>query len=216
MKVLLLGANGRTGKQILKQLLKRRYKVSVLIRNKKTFSISSSSLTVFEGDVTDAADIDMAIEGCGAIISALNISRNNDFPWAALRTPIDFLSTTITNVIQAAHAHQIKRVLVITAWGVNETKKDIPFWFRWMIDHSNISYPYKDHERQEDLLKQSGLDWTAIRPVGLTNFAAKTVRISLNNKPKPNLLISRKSVAVFTVHALEKDLYLQKAPVISN
>ena len=60
-------------------------------------------------------------------------------------------------------------MIVISAWGVAETRKDIPFWFRWTIDFSNIKYGYQGHEQQEKLLQNSGLNYTIIRPVGLTN-----------------------------------------------
>ena len=111
----------------------------------------------------------------------------------------------------------VKRIVITTAWGVAETKKDIPFWFRWLIDHSNIRYPYIDHERQEELLKASDTNWTIVRPVGLTNSEKiKAIRVTLGNKPKPGLQISRLNTAKFMLHVLEQDLYLKQFPVISE
>jgi putative NADH-flavin reductase len=179
--------------------------------------VTSSSLTVLEGSTLDEQTLNAAMQGCEAIISALNISRYRDFPWAALRTPKDFLSATIKKVISATSQHQIKRVIVISAWGVSETRADIPWWFKWIIDHSNIRFAYQDHELQEQLLKKTDLNWTAIRPAGLTNSSSvKPVKVSINNSPKSSLLISRKSVANFTVNVLEQGMYIRQAPVISN
>ena len=217
MKVLLLGATGRTGALILEELLQHGHIVHALVRDENKVKATSSALTVFEGSTLDGQALNAAMQGCEAIISALNISRHSDFPWSALRTPENFLSATITKVISEANQHQIKRVIVISAWGVNETRTHIPWWFRWTIDHSNIKYAYRDHEQQEELLKQSDLDWTVIRPAGLVNSAViKPVKISLNNSPKPSLIISRKSVATFTINVLEQGLYVRQAPVISN
>lgn len=85
-----------------------------------------------------------------------------------------------------------------------------------MIARSNNGYGYLDHERQEFLLAQSQLNWTAIRPTGLVNLNAdKTVNISFENNPKPSLIISRKSVAQFTVKVLEEATFVGSAPVIS-
>jgi uncharacterized protein YbjT (DUF2867 family) len=217
MKVLLLGATGRTGKLILEELLQRGNTVHILVRDEIKVKATSAALTVFEGSTLDEGTLNAAMQGCEAIVSALNISRSNDFPWSALRTPKNFISATIKKVISAAEQHHIKRVIVISAWGVNETRYDIPRWFRWAIDHSNIKYAYQDHEQQEHLLKKSDLNWTAIRPAGLINsFAIKPIKISLNNSPKPSLTISRKSVAVFTRDVLEQGTYIRQAPVISN
>jgi uncharacterized protein YbjT (DUF2867 family) len=217
MKVLLLGATGRTGKLILEELLQRGNTVHILVRDENKVNATSAALTVFEGSTLDEGILNVAMQGCEAIVSALNVSRSNDFPWSALRTPKNFISNTIKKVIYAAKQHHIKRLIVISAWGVNETRDDIPWWFRWAIDHSNIKYAYQDHEQQEHLLKKSDLNWTAIRPAGLINsFAVKPIKISLNNSRKPSLTISRKSVAVFTRDVLEQGTYIRQAPVISN
>jgi putative NADH-flavin reductase len=216
MKVLLLGATGRTGKLILQQLIQRGHIVHALVREKSKVNLIAETLTVFEGSTLDADVLSTAMAGCEAIISALNVSRNNDFPWSALRTPVDFLSTTMKNILPLAAKHQLKRIIIISAWGVSETRKDIPVWFRWTMDHSNISPAYKDHELQEQMLAATDLYWTAIRPVGLTNFSLKPVKISLNNIPKPSLLISRKSVAAFAVDVLEQAAFIGQAPVIFN
>jgi len=216
MKVLLLGATGRTGKLILQQLIQRGHTVHVLVRDRSKVQIISLSLTIFEGSTLNADVLSTAMAGCEAIISALNISRNSDFPWSALRTPVDFLSATMKNIIPLAAKHQLKRIIIISAWGVNESKKDLPVWFRWIIDHSNISPAYKDHELQEQMLAATDLHWTSIRPVGLTNFSLKPVKTSLNNFPGPSLLISRKSVAAFAVDVLEQTGFIGLAPTIFN
>jgi hypothetical protein len=157
------------------------------------------------------------MKDCDAVLSALNISRISDFPWSKLRTSKDFLSTSMRHIIDTANENDVKRIIITTAWGVAETRKDIPFWFRWMINNSNIRYPYYDHEQQEKLLKSSGLDWTIVRPAGLTDSTkAREVKVTLNNQPKPSLTISRRNVALFMLDALEKDLYNRQCPVISE
>ena len=83
------------------------------------------------------------------------------------------------------------------------------------IQLSNIKYGYLDHERQEKILMDSNMDWTAIRPVALVNSKAdKQVKVVLDSSPRPSLIISRRSVAVFTVGVLEKGEYIRMQPVI--
>ncbi|MEO6977934.1 MAG: NAD(P)H-binding protein, partial [Mucilaginibacter sp.] len=169
MKILILGATGRTGMHLVTEALKLDYEINVLVRDKSKLPAYPSSVSIFEGTPTAIPHLAKAMQGCDAILSSLNISRTSDFPWAKLRTSDDFLSASMKNIITVAGELNIKRIIITTAWGVSETKKEIPFWFRWLIDHSNIGYPYRDHEIQEELLKHSNMGWTAVRPAGLTN-----------------------------------------------
>jgi len=216
MKILVLGATGRTGKHIVEYALSKGFQVNCLVRNPDKIA-KKSNLRIIQGSTTHAKDVGMAMEGCSAILSALNISRTSDFPFSPLRTPKDFLSKSISTIIAVAEKHFIKRIVVCSAWGVSETRKDIPFWFRWTIDFSNIKHAYQDHKRQEILLEESKLDWTIVRPVGLTNSTAeKNIIESFENNPKPNLLISRKNVAKYMVDSAEKNTLIRSKITISN
>lgn len=213
-KILILGATGRTGKILLRQMLDRGYEINVLIRNTERM-VMHQNMSVFEGTPTDGKALEKAIEGCEVVISALNISRTSDFPWAKLRTQTHFLSQSLSNVIRLGTDLGVRRVIVLSAWGVGDTKSDIPWWFKWLIDYSNIGVAYRDHGRQEKLLIESGMDYTIIRPVGLLNSEReKNVLVSLNNAPKPGLTISRKNVARFIISILENSLYINQLPVI--
>ena len=217
MKILILGATGRTGKYLLNEALARGYDVSVLVRDTSKMSVQSEELTVFEGTPTDKDSLKKAAQDCEAILSALNISRTSDFPWAKLRTPTDFLSQTMRNIIEVSRKEQVKRIIVTTAWGVGETRGEIPGWFRWLIENSNIRYPYEDHEKQENLLKETELDWTVVRPVGLTNsLKEREITVSFANQPRPKLTVSRLNAAKFMLDALENHSFIRKCPVISE
>ena len=217
MKILILGATGRTGKELLDQALKAGISVHALVRDIDKVKMTSRNLKLFESKKLDRTALRLAMLGCDAVLSTLNITRTSDFPWSGLRTPKDFLSNTMRNVLEVANELHIKRIIVTTAWGVNETKKDIPAWFRFFINYSNVGVAYRDHERQEQLLAASLSDWTAVRPVGLTNSKKpKQVRITVNNEPKPNLTISRSNVARFMVEIYKTGDYPKEAVTISE
>jgi putative NADH-flavin reductase len=216
MQVLLLGATGRTGKHVLTHLLKAGHVVNAVVRDKTKLN-NDEHLHVFESDIIGTTLLKQAMQGCEAIISVLNISRTSDFPWAKLRTPKTFLSDAMADIIAVAEEAGIKKVLVCSAWGVHETRKDIPTWFRWLIDYSNIGVAYRDHERQELLLQQSELDFTIVRPVALTNSTKEMqVMVSQNNSPKPKLMVSRKNTGAFLVQLLSNTSYSREAIVISE
>jgi len=216
-KLLILGATGRTGKYLLSEALSRGFEVNVLVRDAKKISKVSEKLTIFEGTPSNKEDLVKALQGCTHVLSALNISRNSDFPWAKLRTPKGFLEKTIQNLLDLSKTNPLENIMVISAWGVAETRKDIPFWFRWTIDFSNIKYGYQGHEDQERLLRNSDINYTIIRPVGLTNSEKpKTIIITKNNIPKPNLLISRKNVASFMLDVLGEEAFFREVLVVSE
>lgn len=214
-RILLLGATGRTGNEVLHMALRQGYLVNILVRDKSRVNYDHINLKIFEGDTRSQADLCLAILGCDACISCLNITRNSDFPWAALRTPKDFLSVTMISLIKICKEKEIKRLLFTSAWGVGDSRPYIPGWFVWFIDNSNLSQAYLEHERQEALVRNSGLDWTIVRPVVLTNRQTiKTPKVILNFEQKPSLTISRKETAQFILSALEDEKYINTAPVI--
>ncbi len=216
MRILILGATGRTGKHLVSEALTKGYIVHVLVRDKSKIHNDSEQLKIFEGLPTDPTALKNAMTGCEAILSVLNISRTSDFPWAKLRTPKTFLSDTMKVVVKAAEEEKIKRIVVCSAWGANETKNDIPWWFRWFIDNSNIGVAYHDHELQESILQKTTFNYTIVRPVGLTNFnKTENIRVTINNDPKPKLTISRKSVAGFMLKVLDEDLFFKQIVTIS-
>jgi uncharacterized protein YbjT (DUF2867 family) len=207
MRLLLLGATGRTGLHLLELALERKYEVNVLVRDPaKIPEKFREKISLCEGSPTDAEKLGTAMEECEV-----------DFPWSPLRTPTDFLSSSMNNIIRECKFKGVKRLIVCTAWGVKETKKDLPGWFRWLIDNSNIGPAYKDHETSEDLLAGSDLEWTVIRPVGLTNNPTiKKPKISLGSHPKPNLTISRRSVASYMLDIINNPDTIGKAFTLSS
>jgi uncharacterized protein YbjT (DUF2867 family) len=217
MTILILGITGRTGKYVLEEALKNKYTVHALVRNKNKVHIHSDQLVLFEGIPTDKAVLADAMQKCEAVISVLNISRTSDFPWAKLRTPTTFLSDSIKNVMQVATEQSIKRIIVCSAWGTNETKKDLPGWFRWIINHSHVGAAYKDHEVQESLLQHSPFDFTIVRPTGLTNSTREQgIQVNIQNTPKPKMTISRRSVAIFMMKILAEKSFPRQNVTISR
>ncbi|MEO1098743.1 MAG: NAD(P)H-binding protein [Bacteroidota bacterium] len=219
MRILILGATGRLGRLIVEKALAKGYRVNVLVRSagKVPFETFYENLELFEGNPTNRANLNRAIEGCNHVISALNVSRKSDFPWSSLRAPATLLSDTMSHLVDIAFQHRIKKLVICSAWGVSTTRNDLPFWFKWLIEHSNIKPAYDDHERQERILQESDLKWTIVRPVGLTNGKNRQAILeSLNNTPKPGLTINRNTVAEYMINAISNAKLDCTCPVIST
>jgi uncharacterized protein YbjT (DUF2867 family) len=216
-RILLLGATGRTGNEVLQLALNQGFHINALVRDGNKISIEDGRLQVFEGDTRIPRDLNFAVDGCQAVVSCLNISRKSDFPWSSLRTPHDFLSMTMKNLVKVCQEKEIKRLVFTSAWGVGDSRPSIPGWFAWLIDNSNLSAAYLEHERQEALVRSSGLDWTIVRPVGLTNSQKpKAAKVILDGNKKPSLTISRKSTAQFLIDIVDNKNFIHTIPVICS
>lgn len=217
MKICLLGATGRTGKVVLSQALERGWKVNALVRDPQKVTTQAERLHLIQGTPSNREELSKALTDCQAVVNTLNISRKSDFPWASLRTPERFLSDVASHLIDLLPQKGIERIVFTTAWGVGDSLKDIPAWFRLLIQRSNIGYAYSDHERQEALFEASNLQWTAVRPVGLTNSnRSRDLIVSIDNSPQPTLMISRKRVAQFLLDCLADAAYIGEKPVVSE
>ena len=127
MKILILGATGRTGRLVVEEALKQGYDLNVLVRDKNKRPCDTKSIKVYQGTPARRTDLAAAMQGCEVVISALSVAKASDAPWSKLISPENFVSESMKNVIAETNQQNLKRLITISAWGVLETKKDIPF-----------------------------------------------------------------------------------------
>lgn len=106
----------------------------------------------------------------------------------------------------------------MSAFGVGDSHKNASFAMRLVLDHTNIAYGYKDHNAVEKVVRDSGLDWTFVRPGILSDGEKKEVKTWGNEGKGIGMLpkVSRASVAGFMVECLEVDKLIGMTPVISE
>ena len=173
MRLLIPGATGWLGKWVLCEALKREYLVHVLVRDKSRVGVHSDRLMVYEASPADITARNMAMENCNAIIDTLNVSRKSDFPWVSLRTPKTFLSDTMSLILALAERHNIRSLLVTTAWGVGNSRQDfrggLPGLLITVISvllTNSMNFRRASCENPDWIGPLSGLSGTIIRPVG--------------------------------------------------
>ncbi len=74
-RILIIGATGGTGRQLLVRALEQGYVVRALVRDPGKLSVEHPHLTVVHGDVLDYSDVEEAVRGQDAVISALGHKR---------------------------------------------------------------------------------------------------------------------------------------------
>jgi putative NADH-flavin reductase len=215
MKILLFGISGRTGRLVATEALRRGHKIAGIARDPGRVNIPGAE--VMAGTPYDYETVRKAIEGCDAVVSTMNIFPSDQGLFSKLTTPADVMSVSVGNAVRLMKENGLKRIVVMTALGVGDSAKEVPLFFRILIKISNIGIAYKDHVAQETILEDSGLDWTVVRPVQLTdNNDDTTVIYKLGNNGKIKSSVSRNAVAHFILDCLEKGEFIGKKPGISN
>lgn len=216
-RILLLGATGRTGRLALEYALSQGMEVSALVRNAAAITARSDRLTVIEGSPMNADDVRNAVEGCEAVVSTLNNNRTSDNPWARRLSPSLFMTQSIRTCLAAMKERGMRRIVVLSSVGVNDSFDDAVFVMRWLIRNTNLQYTFQDHDAQESELRRSGMDWTAVRAALLNDGKKlKTLVESYYNEPKPALMISRLHTARYLIDCLNDQTTFRKAPTISE
>lgn len=215
MKVLVIGATGRTGKLIVEEAVKRGYEVAAIARDPE--KLKEYKVEITQGTPYDYETVEKAIKGCEAVINTINVSRKSDNPWAALRSPKDLISKSASNTVKAMEAMGIKRFVALSTIGAGTSWKNTPALLRFMVSISNLKVAFQDHGRQEEILKNSSLDYTICRAPILTDEINNTGAMATpeGEKPAKNTL-SRNSAAEFFLNIIENNELIRQTVSISN
>jgi len=216
-RILLLGATGRTGSLALEYALAQGLEVTALVRRPGAIALQSAKLTLIEGSPLNADDVRKALVGCDAVVSALNNNRTSDNPWAKRLSPSLFMTHSIRTCLSAMKEQGMRRIVVLSSVGANDSFDDAVFFMRWLIRNTNLQYTFQDHDAQESELRRSGMDWTAVRAALLTNGKeCKPLIESYYNEPKPTRTISRRHTAKYLIDCLGDQSSIRKSPTISE
>ena len=128
------------------------------------------------------------------------------------------LSAGTANLVAAMKQTGVNRLVCITGVGAGESKGHGPWWYNWLVLPLVLRGVYVDKTRQENRVRQSGWDWTLVRPGALTNGPAKgtgAVHVLLDLTGAHAGFIRRADVAAFCLGAVMDGRYRQRAPVIT-
>ena len=215
-RILIYGATGRTGGLVLNYALQQGYAVTALVRNPTKLTVQSDKLTIISGLPTSLDDVRKAMRGCDMVISTLSaLSDSEAFSLKNVPAP-HTLETTMRNTIISMSELGLKRIVTLSSIGAGDSRPYAPWYMRLMIKLTNFKITFADHDAQEYLLMNSGLDWIIARPVALNNNAeTKALTVSYGKTPSP-FGISRQRLARFMVDCLATDAFVHKAPLLSE
>lgn len=217
MKLLVLGATGRTGRELVKHALAAGHEVAALVRNPDAITTRNPALTIITGSPENMSDVDQAMAGCAAVLVALNNNRSSDAPWAKPVSPPRLIETSVWNAVAAMASHDIRRILILSAAGVGDSFAAAPWLMRVLIRKTNLAHTYRDHEAVDAYIRATDIDWTLVRAVGLSNSETdRRLVVSDGHHPRPGMTISRSRVARFMLDGLEDSSLYRQSPVVSE
>ncbi len=193
MRVLVVGATGGSGRAAVEALAGRGHEVTAFARRAGAVFGGRTGVRAVDGDATVPEDVDRAVRGQDAVVVTLGISEH------ALRvrllgsagTPLDVRSRGTAAVVTAMREHGVRRLVVQSSYGVGETRDRLPLASRLVL--ALLLRPQiADHERQERIVRDSGLDWSLVQPVYLTDGDEEAVHSATGDVE--GMRVSRRAV----------------------
>ncbi len=205
MRILVVGASQGTGALCVKSALAKGHSVSAFSRTPARLDVTHPLLTKVAGDFHDAASVRNAMIGHDAVV--ICASPNS---LGVIKEKPDYFSRGTKHCIDAMKEHGVKRLVVLTAHGVGDSKPAASWFQRTFLIGGLLKGFFLDHEVQERLTQESGLGFVIARPMRLTNGKAKGKYVRTTELIRMPSTISRADLADFMVEACESTTWVGK------
>lgn len=203
MNIALFGATGGTGLQVLMQALGQGHSVRALARDPSKLPTGLAGLVAVPGDVLDPTAVRACLQGSDAVVCVLGTRGGEPIEARGTRT-----------LVAAMADLGVRRLVAVTSLGVGDSKDQIPLFFKIMMQ-IGLRKIMAAKEDQERTIMESDLDWTIVRPGGLTDGPRTGVYASGLDKSIQARRISRADVADFVLKQLDDDRFLHRTPAVT-
>lgn len=208
-KVLVLGATGGTGREVVSQALAQGHDVTALVRDPGRLPVRSDRLRVIVGSVIDdGGPLAVAMQGRDVVISALGVGKS-------LKSS-GLIARSAPAIIRAMESNGVRRLIFTSAYGVGATWTDVPTVPRILM-RLLFRDLYTDKAAGEEHIRRSGLDWTLVYPVTLTDGPHTGryrvgERLTLRGFPR----VPRADVADFLLAQMDDHTYSRRGVLITS
>jgi putative NADH-flavin reductase len=210
MRILVIGATGGTGREVVRQALARNHQVNALARSAANAVPLLPGADIIEGDARDGEAVAKALTGCDGVISALGTKLS-------LLREETLLSTATRVLIDAMRQQGITRLVCVTGIGAGDSHGHGGFLYDHIVQPLLLRSTYHDKDRQEDEIRKSGLDWTIVRPTNLTDGpTTDNIRALTDLTDFHGGRIARADVARFLITELDERRWAGRSPVITS
>jgi putative NADH-flavin reductase len=222
MKLTIFAATGGIGRQVLEQAVAAGHDVTAVVRNPKKLSGEAVRIVTADLAAADPTELRSAVEGADAVISGLGPRSRAEAGVAARGTRA---------IVRAMQATGVRRIVVVSAAPIGTVPspgrprppKDDPgdgFFMRHLFSHvakTAFRANYADLAVMEDILRDSGLDWTVVRPPRLTDKPSTgTYRTAYGHNVRGGWFIPRADVAHLMLRTLEQPETIKQTIGVAN
>ena len=207
MNILILGATGPTGQQLVSQALEKGHFVEAIVRDPHKLLVRHERLTVKQIDIFNQTLLSREIAEQDAVLSALGTGRDMHS---------DFISRVMPVIVGAMNNANTRRLLFLSSVGVGDTKKFASF-FSKMVFRLFLKSILDDKFKADQLLRASNLDYTLVYPTSLTN-GKKTGKYKAGTDLKLPFYprISRADVADFMLKEMVENKFIRQTAIITD
>ncbi|MBF9044570.1 NAD(P)H-binding protein [Rhodobacterales bacterium HKCCE4037] len=209
MKLAIIGASRGIGRRCVDEALERGHKVRAMSRS--GLDLEADGFEQIEGDATNAVDVFNAIDGCDAVILTLGVPKD-----ARVLKKTTLFSDSTRVLIEQMQKAGIKRLLTVTGFGAGDSAEKLSTPER-LTQKTFLGRAYADKDLQEQMIRDSDLDWTIARPGILSdNRKSGAYKVLTEKADWRNGIISRADVADFLVAAAEGPEMVGKTPALQR
>jgi putative NADH-flavin reductase len=201
MKIVVFGATGGTGSNVVREGLNRGYRVTAFIHRRGGLE-GLDGLSTATGDVLNGDDVEKAVANQDAVISALGAGKVS--------------SDGTKNIIGAMGKFGVRRLVVESAYGAGDSARELPVLNRLLVRNVLLRSQYRAKDLMEKYVENSDLQWTIVRPPRLTNGPRRGKYRAGERIPLDILSgISRADVADFMLKQVEDTEFVRKKPSVA-
>ena len=208
MKLVVLGATGGTGIEIVKQAIERGHSVTALVRSPDRLKEFRDRIAFRKGDLLNSVDLEQSIQGHDAVLSGFG-------PRVPVSKADAHLLQQFAVALTGAMLHAGVRRVVVES--VAFLFKDSVLPPAYLLGRLLFPQTVADASAMERLFAESELDWTMVRPPELTDKPyTGTYRVRYGHLPHFGFKISRADVADFMIRAVEDRSTIRKIVGVCN
>jgi putative NADH-flavin reductase len=205
--IIIFGATGGTGQQLVKQALERNFNVSAFVRNTNKLDIKNERLRVIGGNVLEYKDVVSAIKSHDVVFCCIGMPASDKSGLRAKGT---------TQIVKAMKESGIMRLVCQSTLGFGDSKNMLPWHMKYIIVPLILKNAFADHDNQEKIIEKSNLDWTIVRPGNLTDgIRTGEYKHGFDYTEKIKLKVSRADVADFMLNQVDNQKYFREKVGIS-
>jgi len=211
MRIVVIGANGATGRLAVFEGLRRGHEMVAFVRDAAQVTLTDPHLTVAQGDAFDPATVVAALEGADAVISAIGRTRKGG---SKERDKGPFYAPAMRVILDGMAARGVGHLAVISSQGVgDEPLQGLALPLR--VFRLVVGRVMDDMREMERLVEASDTEWTITRPGGLTGKPKGDYVVQPGNSLRGHGSTPRADLAETLVLAVTEGRWLRQAVVVA-